>query len=146
MKNIFLLFIISFSLASCQLKPKPNAKELMQVDKGFSAFAVEKGWKKAFIEFAHPDAVLLRENSMPIVGKQEVINLMEDTTSKGPHFSWKPLDAKISSSNDMGFTYGIYTIKADTLEEKGTYVSIWVKDGQGKWKYILDTGNKGLGE
>jgi hypothetical protein len=27
---------------------------------------------------------------------------------------------------------------------KGTYVSIWKKDENGNWKWVLDTGNPGL--
>jgi ketosteroid isomerase-like protein len=28
---------------------------------------------------------------------------------------------------------------------KGTYISVWKKDAAGNWKYVLDSGNKGIG-
>ncbi len=144
MKRIYFLLILF--LFSCNCKTEPDPQQLMDVDSAFSALAEKYGWKKAFIEYAHPDAILLRENRMPIVGEPEINELLGDTVNTGVNFSWKPLDAKISSSEDMGFTYGIYTIKVDSLKQQGTYVSIWVKDSEGNWKYILDSGNEGLGE
>ncbi len=30
-------------------------------------------------------------------------------------------------------------------KEKGTYVYIWKKDSNGKWKFVLNSGNEGLG-
>jgi hypothetical protein len=46
----------------------------------------------------------------------------------------------------LGYTYGNYQLKMDTLIEKGTYVSIWKKDENGHWKYVLDSGNQGTGQ
>ena len=59
---------------------------------------------------------------------------------------WKPLNVFISESADLAYTYGTYTltIKNDTSETKGTYVSIWKKQENGTWKWVLDTGNEGL--
>jgi ketosteroid isomerase-like protein len=28
----------------------------------------------------------------------------------------------------------------------GTYTSIWKKEKNGKWKFVLDTGNEGIGD
>ena len=30
--------------------------------------------------------------------------------------------------------------------QRGTYVTIWKKDADGTWKWVLDSGNEGLGE
>ena len=63
----------------------------------------------------------------------------------------EPLFADISGSLELGYTYGIYelTIKskeANPQVHKGTYLTIWKKDKYGNWKFVLDTGNSGLGE
>jgi ketosteroid isomerase-like protein len=29
---------------------------------------------------------------------------------------------------------------------RGTYVSVWKKQKDGKWKFMLDTGNEGIGQ
>ena len=112
----------------------------------FQPLRKKKGYAKAFIEFAHPDVVLLRENSMPVVGKPGLIKLYGDANPQGINFKWEPLGGNIAQSGELGYTYGIYTIKQDSVLEKGTYVSVWKKDNEGNWKYILDSGNEGLGK
>jgi len=139
---IFLLFLI---ISGCQMNKKPSVEELFEVDKKFSLLSTEIGYNNAFIEFAHDDAVLLKKNSMPIEGKQSVINIYEKVSAEGVDFTWQPLNGKIAQSGELGYTYGTYKIKIDTLISVGTYVSIWKKDEQGNWKYILDSGNEGLG-
>lgn len=145
MKQIFLAFLLC-CLFSCTTKNQPDVNQLFETDKAFSEASEKTGYAKAFIEFAHPDVVLLKENSMPVVGKQELTKLFEHANSQSIDFAWKPLGGNIAQSGELGYTYGIYTIKQDTAIEKGTYVSVWKKDSKGNWKYILDSGNKGIGE
>ncbi len=145
MKNIFLI-VVGILVISCNRPVKPSIEQLFEVDRNFSDAAGKIGFNKAFIEFAHPDAVLLRKNSMPITGKQAIANIYEKVDTTGIRFSWEPLAGDIAASGDLGYTYGIYTLQLDTVVEKGTYVSIWKKDETGNWKYVLDTGNEGLGK
>lgn len=83
---------------------------------------------------------------MPITGKQAITNIYEKADTSGIRFSWEPLAGDIAQSGELGYTYGIYTLQVDTTIEKGTYVSIWKKDENGNWKYVLDSGNEGLGK
>ncbi|HSO88434.1 MAG TPA: nuclear transport factor 2 family protein [Draconibacterium sp.] len=141
----FLIILFSFSLFTfCKLPVKPDSEQLLETDRKFSATSVEKGFNIAFIEFAHHDAVLLRENSMPVVGKESVIKLFEKADTSGVQFTWEPLAGDIAKSGELGYTYGIYTFTKDTLTKNGTYVSIWKKDGAGDWKFVLDSGNEGI--
>jgi ketosteroid isomerase-like protein len=54
----------------------------------------------------------------------------------------------VALSGELGYTYGIYEVRSrggiKTIGE-GTYVTIWKKDRQGNWKFVLDAGNEGLG-
>lgn len=145
MKQFYVLSLILL-LLSCTSSIKSDRDQLFEVDRRFSDAATKTGFNKAFIEFAHPDAVLLRTNSMPIVGKTSIAAIYEKADTTGVRFSWEPISGEIAASGDLGYTYGIYTLKIDTLTEKGTYVSIWKKDDNGNWKYVLDSGNEGLGE
>ncbi len=131
---------------SCNRNVKPTVEQLFEVDRNFSDSALKNGFNKAFIEYAHPDAVLLRKNSMPVTGKQAITNIYEKADTTGIRFSWEPLAGDIAKSGDLGYTYGTYTLQLDTVIEKGTYVSVWKKDDNGEWKYVLDSGNEGLGE
>ena len=146
MKNI-LIALISFSfLMFCKPPEKPNSEQVLEIDRKFSAASEEQGFNQAFIEFAHPNAVLLRENSMPVVGRNAVIQLYKKADTTAVKFTWEPLAGDIAASGELGYTYGIYSFTKDSVTVKGTYVSIWKKDDSGNWKYILDTGNKGTGE
>lgn len=145
MKNqLFLIALLM--LTFCKPAVKPDKQELLEIDRRFSATSVEKGFNLAFIEFAHPDAIMLRANSMPVAGFDAVSRLFEKADTTGVRFTWEPIDAEMALSGELGYTYGVYTFKKDTVTEKGTYVSIWKKDIDGNWKYILDCGNKGIGE
>jgi len=151
-------FIITLSLFFLQslhsyplFNPYDGKDELKQADIDFSNLSKEKGIAVAFTEYVADDGVLLRPFSYPIVGKEKVSELMnqDDGSGAAATLTWVPLYADIAESKEMGYTYGTWEmliIKADKTEEKrvGTYVSIWKKDKQGKWKWVLDTGNPGL--
>jgi len=138
--------IVTVLLFACQPKTAPTVEQLMKADIEFSDASSKNGLSKAFIEFAHDDAVLLRKNSMPLVGKPALEKVFENASSEGAELTWEPLDGDIAESGELGYTYGVFTMKMDTVIQKGTYVSIWKKDVNGDWKYVLDTGNQGLGE
>lgn len=139
-----LILLISILFMSCENTTKSSIEDLFEVDKQFSARAGEIGFNKAFVEFAHDDAIILRDNSMPIVGKTAITKLYKNVSSDGVQFSWEPLSGDISKSGDLGFTYGTYTFIKESEINEGTYVSVWKKDKSGRWKYILDSGNEGL--
>ncbi len=143
MRTVYLFPVFLLLFFGCNIK-KPDVSELFEADRKFSAMSVEKGYPAAFIEFAHPDAVILRPNSMPVKGRNAISTLYEKADTAGVHFTWEPLAGDIAASGDLGFTYGTYTFIKDTVTGRGTYVSVWKKDGNGNWKYILDAGNEGI--
>ena len=121
---------------------------LKQADTEFSDYSKLHGMKDAFLAYASEDAVLLRPKSYPIEGIGMIKEFFGD---ENPPFTltWKPLFADVSSSLDMGYTYGTFELEImddnrKTQVKKGTYVSIWKKDSRGNWKWVLDTGNPGL--
>ncbi|NHZ87067.1 MAG: hypothetical protein GWP19_14540 [Planctomycetia bacterium] len=81
---------------------------------------------------------------MPIVGKNKIKQLFQDN-DRNTKFTWKPLYAYVAKSGELGYTFGTYKITSGESIEKGTYVSVWKKNSNGKWKFVLDSGNEGLG-
>ncbi|NOS86203.1 MAG: nuclear transport factor 2 family protein [Ignavibacteria bacterium] len=125
-----------------------NTDALIKADIEFSNLSREKGVKEAFIAYTAENGVLLRPFMMPVVGYDAVKKFMEDGDSNF-QLTWEPLYADISTSGEMGYTYGLYTAvfkdeKGVEKSSRGTYVSIWKKDKHGNWKFVLDTGNPGL--
>jgi hypothetical protein len=88
--------------------------------------------------------VILKDNNMPIVGKENLIKSYMGKNDKGVLLKWKPARALISESGEIGYTYGFWTFIAQSDTTYGTYLTVWKKDITGKWKYIADTGNQGL--
>ncbi|MFC1733131.1 DUF6265 family protein [candidate division KSB1 bacterium] len=142
--------LFSFIIISCQRHDsKDVTEELIQVDSSFSEYSAKYGMTEAFLNFSAEDAVLLRSNYDPIKGTGNISSFLKNSDDSTYTISWKPQYAKVSNSGELGFTYGIYKIHSKDNNEKnligsGTYVSIWEKDMNGEWKYILDTGNEGL--
>jgi ketosteroid isomerase-like protein len=139
---------------SCQLDKKKKDKDMgtdrlnmLEADRSFSDLSEEKGMKTAFIEYIDSNGVLLRPNQVPIVGADAIDYLIQLNDSNYV-LTWRPKSGEVAKSGELGYTYGIYTLKPsekDTLLY-GTYVSIWKKQADGHWKFVLDTGNEGIGE
>lgn len=145
MKSAYILTFVFLVLFSCsEKKPVANAQVLMDADRAFSDYSVNHGMQKAFIEFAHDSVVLLKPNRMPIVGKQDLIKSYKGKSDNTFVLTWKPAKAVIAESGDLGYTYGFWTFTASNETSHGTYLTVWKKDSNGKWKYIADTGNEGL--
>lgn len=120
-------------------------QEMVETDQAFSAASATKGMKKAFLEYVADDAVLLRPGYLPIVEGDVIqfLNAQEDTSFK---MTWEPKGADVAASNDMGFTYGVYVVTTKDTTINGTYLSIWRRQKDGQWKFILDTGNQGASQ
>jgi ketosteroid isomerase-like protein len=125
-----------------------KAKEdIMKTDIAFSDLSKEKGRNAAFLEYIDSTCVLLRSNSNPIVGK-DAIRFYQENADTSFTLTWHPENADMASSGDLGFTYGIWTFHEKNQQpdsvNKGTYVTIWKKQKDGNWKFVLDTGSPGL--
>jgi ketosteroid isomerase-like protein len=152
-RNHFLflaLIVMTVTACNCsEKKQKQLEQRLIDIDREFSELSAKMGSHDAFLYYMDDSCVLLRPNRNPVIGREniEAIYSKPDTSFT---LTWEPLSADISSSGDLGYTYGTYTVKMDSptgeaVEKKGTYVTIWKKDRKGNWKFVLDTGNQGLG-
>jgi ketosteroid isomerase-like protein len=141
-------------LASCifpkKNEPQANAfakMEMMDADRAFSKMSQEKGMKTALIEYLDSNGVLLRPGHLPIAGADAVDFLIQQNDADFT-MTWEPKNGVIARSGELGYTYGIYALRPSAKDTViyGTYVSIWKKEKGGTWKYVLDSGNEGLGE
>lgn len=152
MKKINLLFLLfSLLFAACETEPDTDqlSTELFQTDIEFSEFSKSQGRNAAFIEYADNDGVMLVPNSLPVEGKQNIINRLMQLPDTTYVLTWQPSKAFVAASGEMGFTFGLWNLatKDDSGQPaklQGTYVTIWKKNKTGKWKFVLDSGNEGL--
>ncbi len=151
--NYLLSFVLIIVIASCKEKKGPvvdlNAERerLVATDKAFSSMSAEKGMKTAFIEYIDSNGILLKPGHMPIIGANAIDYLIQQNDTSYT-LTWRPQHAIVASSADLGYTYGIYSLQPKTEDTVlyGTYVSIWKKQSDSTWKFVLDSGNEGIGQ
>ena len=136
-----ILAVVILSGCCCEKKNDPSV--LIATDKAFSQMSIEKGLNTAFIFYADDSVVKIREGNFPIIGKNDMIKAYLARKDSGIILKWKPVKAEIGQSNDLGYTYGIWELylKARDTTMYGNYITIWKKQPDGTWKYVLDTGS-----
>jgi ketosteroid isomerase-like protein len=144
---LFVIITILFVNFSCAEKPKSNNTGiLIKTDSSFSDMSEKEGMFKAFLFYVDDEGVILRDKSFPSIGKETLRNYYSGKSDTAFILSWEPVFEKISESGELGYTYGIWTNieKASGEISQGTYVTIWQKQDDGSWKFVLDTGTSGL--
>lgn len=146
---IFTVILVIMATACNKKKQVDDSKVLSDTDRFYSDLSAEKGMNASFLAMFDSSAVLLRANQMPIEGYAAIrASLMSESDSTFT-LTWEPKFAKMAASGELGYTYGTYQITdkaTDSVIGVGKYATIWQKQGDGKWKAILDTGNPGLGK
>jgi ketosteroid isomerase-like protein len=146
---LFVFMAILIIIFSCTKKnEKKMTGMLLQTDREFSEMSRKEGMFVAFLAYIADDGVILRDNSYPEQGKEKLLSRFAGRSDTSFVLTWEPMFEKIADSGEIGYTYGTHTNldKATGTITKGTYVTIWLKQPDGSWKYILDSGTQGLPE
>lgn len=143
--------IFCLLLAACgshKTAPAGNAEnEIILADEQFSLLSKQKGVQYAFLHYIDSAGALLRPNSYPIIGADAWHHLQNQPDGNFT-LTWQPQYAAVAASADLGYTFGTYTLTPANTDSSshGTYVTIWKKQTNGQWKFVLDSGNEGLGK
>ena len=152
MKTIVYVIVLSLLWAcnrqTSQDSSHSDPQELMELDLQFAQVASEIGISQAFYQYADPKAIVLSQGSFPLKGPDEIREdwqKVENSLKHPPQLSWKPTKAEIAQSGDLGYTFGTYEFtELDSLDNPsisyGNYVTVWKKQEDGSWKYVLDGG------
>jgi len=146
---LFVIILTGIIILSCsRAVKKDSGGELLKADRDFSEMSVKEGMFKAFLFYMAEEGVILRDNSYPAKGKEDLRKRFEGRSDTSFVLSWDPIYEKISESGELGYTYGLHSTleKATGKISKGTYITIWKKQSDGSWKFVLDTGTQGLPE
>jgi ketosteroid isomerase-like protein len=150
-KNVLFIFLLFFLGSSCATKNKEEPvivdykSEMIEADRNFSKMSESQGMRYAMLQYIDNKGILLRPNAVPLVGG-EAINFISQGNDSSYTMTWEPSGGTIALSGELGYTYGIYSLKPKTRDTVyyGTYVSIWKRQPDGKWKFSLETGNEGI--
>jgi ketosteroid isomerase-like protein len=149
--KIVLIFILvtCLSLTSCNNKKEQELLEnwkleILEAEKNFAQMAAEEGIAKAFLKYAAEDAVLMRDEKL-IFGKKELTEYFANQASAGSdlNLTWTPDFVDVSSSGDLGYTYGQYkfssTDSIGTLKEyHGVFHTVWKRQKDNTWRFVWD--------
>jgi len=147
-RTIYTICVLLFlCISSCsRISKKNETKGITDADKYYSALSAQKGRNVAFLAMFDSTGVTLATHMPPIEGYKDIRKLLLSNSDSSFTLTWKPMFAKVSVSGELGYTYGTYKLieKATKKLSEGTYTTIWLKNSQGQWKALLDTGNEGL--
>ncbi len=119
-------------------------KALMKVDAEFSQAAQKIGVGEAFVRYADAEATMLPPGENPVTGLAGVRAQFKDFPA-GTTLAWKPYKAEAAASGDLGYTLGTYEMHGKDKDGKpvvryGKYCSVWKKQKDGAWKWVVDVG------
>lgn len=149
---VFVLVVTALLSGGCQnnVDKQKEREALLWTDREFSEYSMANGAAEAFKMYFLEDAVQLPREQLPIYGRdkiyQELMNAGEDFT-----LAWEPSDAGVAASGELGYTWGIYTLRfkdeaGEWKSKKGKYMNVWEKDPNGEWRVLIDMGNQNPSE
>ena len=117
-----------------------KADELFNNDKELTMIISKMGVALTYKKFITEESRLLRDELYPIIG---ITAITDHLTINSGVYTFNPIGGKISSSKDLGFTYGELTISNADKNNNGNYnyMHIWKKEGK-RWIIIIDVTNK----
>lgn len=141
--NSFLLVILVACSENKTREIENWKEEIIETERAFAEMASKEGIPKAFLTFAADDVVILRGEKL-IQGKDALRASYEKQTSAGEvSLEWTPDFVDVSSSGDLGYTYGKYVYtSSDSLGNKqsseGIFHTVWKRQPDGTWKFVWD--------
>ena len=148
MKSLFLLMLVAALLfvVRAPAADKPvTAETLKEMEAEFMQAAAARG-SQGYLSYYAEESVELPNGADFLIGKSAIAKTMGFLDDKNNSLSWKPIGADISSSGDLGYTYGTFEFRSkdasgNTTVNHGKYTSIWKRQKDGTWKVVLDMGN-----
>ena len=119
-------------------------QEMVKTEQAFSKMAEEKNTRDAFMAFIADDGLLFRPGA--VNGKQWMLEhpVPPPSSDKKPLLAWQPSFAGMAASGDLGFTTGPWEAKSDIKDERpsgyGHFMTVWKKQMDGSWKFVVDLG------
>ncbi len=140
MSIIRALLCSALALAACAKAPtapaSPTPEAIVAAERAFAQDGYDLGFKVSFLKWSADDAIVFQPGP---VNAHETISQAPDLDPSAPrqHLIWWPLWAGIAESGDLGFTTGPAAIDDKRF---GHYFTVWKKQSDGSWKWVLDAG------
>jgi ketosteroid isomerase-like protein len=130
--------IVSIAAAQIESPRRQNRRALVQMERDFAKAAATQGTRDAFLEFIADDGILFQPG--PVNGKK----FWTERQPRKGLLSWEPAFADVSRAGDLGYTTGPWEFRPNGPDDQpvafGQYFTIWKKQSDGSWKFVLDRG------
>jgi ketosteroid isomerase-like protein len=141
MRKLALAVLLISSLIAVSAHAEDKADALRKMEAEFAKATAEHG-HDAYVSYFAENGVEIDAGS-PLT-KDELKK--QGAWAPGTSLTWSPTKAEMSSSGDMGYTWGNYEFRTRNKEgkeevEKGIYMTVWKKQKDGSWKVVADVGS-----
>ena len=120
---------------------------LLKADIEWAAAAGTKDPER-IVSFWTEDAVVYPPREAPVIGKAAIRKYVAASLAvPGFAISWKPGEAVVSASGDLGYTTGTNSFtfpdaQGQLTTSHGRYVTVWRKESDGRWRCVIDSWNE----
>ena len=108
----------------------------------FAAQAARAGTAAAFVANSAPNGLVVEQGKL--VNAQELWTGRPNKS--GQRLTWSPVLADVAQAGDLGYTTGPWTtFQNDRPQATGEYVTVWRKQPDGKFRFVVDMGIERVG-
>jgi ketosteroid isomerase-like protein len=142
---LLVVLLLPIEALAANTAAQKAAAAILDADRRFSQ-SVEERSRERFVALVAKDAVFLgggytRGKDAVAADWAPFLAPARKTTIR-----WSPKEAHVSSSADLGFTLGEYTLESTDAEghkqvKRGHYLSVWRKQPDGSWQVVADAGS-----
>jgi len=134
MKRLPLLLAAILAASLAEAARPADVGPVVEAERAFARAAQAEGANAAFLRWSAPDGIVFQPGPTP--AKQA---LAARPIPPLP-LNWWPVYAGIAESGDLGFTTGPYVAGEGERKGHGWYFTIWRRQPDGSWRWLLDHG------
>jgi ketosteroid isomerase-like protein len=136
--------VVCALLFSSPVLASEAADSLLKADQGLAAQSREIGFVAAYSKAMAADARKLDAGGPAAIGRTSILALMSRYASDLT-INWKPEEAVVAKSGELGFTWGHFVATSHDrtgklVTEYGKYLDVWRREKDGVWRWIADIG------
>lgn len=142
MKNQFTIVAFAVLFVPFGSHAQSARTAILVAETAFAAQAAQAGTTAAFLANAAPTALIAEKGRL--ASAQDVGQARP--ARPGSRFIWYPVLADVAQSGDLGYTTGPWTtLQNERPQAAGEYVTVWRKQPDGQWKFVVDMGVERIG-
>src|SRR6476619_7015287 len=143
--SVLLCIALAHAGMNAAFAHEPDAEEvalgsLVDAELAFARTGVERGVREAFLANFSDDGIAFEP--APVRLRETWSARPAPADPLALKLAWKPAQAGVSRSFDMGYTTGPFTLSTATqpTPQHGVFFSVWQRTRGGAWKVMIDAG------